>query len=223
MTEPNFSCFDHCKSCFCYIQPVGIWQAIPCLVVLCNRSIIRPLTLLYLSHPFAYELTRSNVFYFALPLAVLPACCYCLIYFNTNRSPVAGSATVTRHKLVPPSWPLSWTHWNLHGYCLAHTRITPQSLLWEYTRTACKLTVTAEAHWNPPSPPYQSPSLIWSHWSCLCHPSLLPFYDQPLSFLISTRLAGLCPLTTQMLPMLFNKEDEEEDFTAIDNEDEGSW
>ena len=52
------------------IQVVGIWQAIPCLVVLRNRTIIGPSTLLYLFHPFAYELTRSNVFYFALPLAV---------------------------------------------------------------------------------------------------------------------------------------------------------
>ena len=61
---------------------VGIWQAIPRLVVLRNRSIIGSSTLLYLSHPFAYELTRSNVFYFALPLAVLPAYCHCLVYFN---------------------------------------------------------------------------------------------------------------------------------------------
>ena len=62
-------------------RSVGIWQAIPCLVVLCNCSIIAS-TLLYFSHPFAYELTRSNIFYFALPLAVLPACCHCLVYFN---------------------------------------------------------------------------------------------------------------------------------------------
>ena len=61
---------------------VGIWQAIPRLVVLCNRTIIGPSTLLYLFHLFAYEFTRSNVFYFALPLAVLPACCHCLVYFN---------------------------------------------------------------------------------------------------------------------------------------------
>ena len=65
---------------FCFF--VGIWQAIPHLVVLRNRTIIGPSTLLYLSHLFAYELTRSNIFYFALPLAVLPACCHCLVYFN---------------------------------------------------------------------------------------------------------------------------------------------
>ena len=63
---------------------VGIWQAIPRLVVLHNHSIIGPSTLLYLSHPFAYKLTRSNIFYFTLPLAVLPACCHCLVYFNMD-------------------------------------------------------------------------------------------------------------------------------------------
>ena len=71
------------------------------------------------------------------------------------------TATVTRHKLVPP-----------HGLCLGHTGIStvtallhtgiaPRSLLRQYTGIACELTVTAEAHWN--QTPYQHHHLLSDH------------------------------------------------------------
>jgi len=58
----------------------------------------------------------------------------------------------------------------VHHPLTASVLDTPElsrSLLRQYTGIACELTVTVAAHWNYPPNPYQSPSLIWSHWSSL--------------------------------------------------------
>jgi hypothetical protein len=86
----------------------------------------------------------------------------CNPYFHTNGSPCCW-ITAT----VPGD-----TDWYTtpHGLCLGHTGIftvTTTSVHRNSLRAHSHCCGTLEL---PPQIPYQSPSLIWSHWSCLPYP-----------------------------------------------------
>ena len=109
--------------------------------------------------PTSSPRSKKNLFHFYFCIVV--SICNYLAYFNTNGSPVAGSLQLsTKQKLVPP-----------FTASVSDTLEFSQSLLCQYTRIACELTVTAEAHWNYPPQPL---SVAISYLILLIMPSL-PF------------------------------------------------
>ena len=80
--------------------------------------------------------------------------------------PIAGSLQLYLGTLFDTPHPL-------HSLCLEHTRIFTVTTTAKHTGRACELFVSVDT----PQIPYQSPSLIWSHWSCL--PCLLTSSMKP--------------------------------------------